>query len=50
MIRMKPIDVRSSSYATYRLDSNAKYTKVQICDHVRILKYKIVFAKGYAPN
>ena len=27
-----------------------KNTKFKVGDHVRILKYKIIFAKGYAPN
>ena len=27
-----------------------KDPKVKVGDHVRISKYKIIFAKGYAPN
>ena len=49
-IRMKPIDVKSGNYAKYNVDSNAKDAKFKISDHVRILKYKKIFAKGYAPN
>ena len=48
--KMKPINVRSGSYAEYSIDSNAKDDKYKIDDHVRISKYKNNFAKGYAPN
>ena len=49
-IKMKPIDVKSNSYAEYSADSNEKDSKFKVGDHVRILKYKIIFAKGYTPN
>ena len=49
-IKMKPIDVKSDSYAEYNVDSNDKDPKFKIGDHVRISKYKNVFAKGYTPN
>ena len=47
---MKPIDVTSDSYAEYNEDSNKKNPKFKVGDHVRISKYKNIFAKGYAPN
>ena len=47
---MKPIDVKYNSYAEYSVESNEKDTKFKIGDHVRISKYKNIFAKGYAPN
>ena len=47
---MKPIDVKSDSYAEYNVYSNAKDPKFKIGDHVRISKYKNIFAKGYTPN
>ena len=47
---MKPIDVKSDSYAEYNVGSNAKYSKFKIGDHVRISKHKNIFAKGHAPN
>ena len=47
---MKPIDVKSNSYAEYNVDSNEKDPKFQVDDHVRISKYKNIFAKGYVPN
>ena len=49
-IEMKPIDVKSDSYAEYNVDSNDKDPKFKVSDHVRISKYKNIFAKGYAPN
>ena len=44
-IKMEPIDVKPSSYAEYNVDSNEKDPKFQAGDHVRILKYKNIFAK-----
>ena len=49
-IKMKPMDVKSDSYAKYNEDSNKKDPKFKVDDHVRISKYKNIFAKGYAPN
>ena len=43
---MKPIDVKSDSYAEYNVDSNAKDSKFKIGAHVIILKQKNIFAKG----
>ena len=47
---MKPIDVKSNSYAKYNVDSSNKDLKFKMGDHVRISKYKNIFAKGYTPN
>ena len=49
-IKMKPTDVTSDSYAEYNEDSNKKNPKFKVGDHVKISKYKNIFAKGYAPN
>ena len=49
-IKMKPIDFTSDSYAECNEDSNEKDTKFKIGDHVRISKYKNIFAKGYTQN
>ena len=49
-IKMKPIDVKSDSFAEYNEESNEKTPKFRVGDHVRISKYKNGFAKGYAPN
>ena len=50
IIGMKPIDVKCGSYAEYSVDSNEKDPKFKVSDHVRILKYKNIFAKGCNPN
>ena len=47
---MKPIDVTDDSYAEYNEDFNKKDPKFKVGDHVRISKYKNIFAKGYTQN
>ena len=47
---MKPIVVKSDSFAEYNEESNKKDPKFKLGDHVRISKYKDIFAKGYGPN
>ena len=49
-IKMKPKDVTDNFLAEYNEESNEKDSKFKIVDHVRISKYKNIFAKGYAPN
>ena len=49
-IKMKPIDNTDDSYAEYNEDFNKKDPKFKVGDHVRISKYKNIFATGYAPN
>ena len=49
-IKMKTADDTSDSYAKYNENSNEKDLKFKVSDHVRILKYKNIFAKGYTPN
>ena len=49
-IKLKPIDVTGVSYAEYNEDFNKKDPKFKVGDHVRISKYKNIFAKGYTPN
>ena len=49
-IKIKPIDVTNDSYAEYNKESNEKGPKFKVNDHVRISKYKNIFAKGYVPN
>ena len=49
-IKMKPIDFTNDSYVEYNEDSNKKGPKFKVNDHVRISKYKNIFAKGYVPN
>ena len=50
IIKMKPIDVTDDSHAEYNEDFNKKDPKFKVGDHVRISKYKNIFAKGYTPN
>ena len=49
-IKMEPIDVKSDSFAEYNEEYNEKDPKFKVGDHVRISKYKNVFAKDYKPN
>ena len=49
-IKMKPINVEDDSFAEYNEQSNEKYPKFKVGDHVRISKFKNIFAKGYTPN
>ena len=49
-IKMNPVDVKSDLFAEYNEESNEKDPKFRVGDHVRISKYKNIFAKGYAPN
>ena len=49
-IKMKPIDVTDDSYVEYNEGFSKKGPKIKVNDHVRISKYKNIFAKGYVPN
>ena len=49
-LKVKPIDVKSDSFAEYNEESNEKDPKFKVGDHVRISKYQNIFAKGYTPN
>ena len=49
-IKMKPIDAGDDSFAEYNEKSNEKDPKFKVGDHVRISKFKNVFAKGYTTN
>ena len=49
-IKMKPIDVTDDYFAECNEESNKKDPKFKVGDHVRISKYKNIFAKGYTPN
>ena len=44
-INMKPIEVTDDSYAEYNEHFNKKDPKYKFGDHVRISKYKYIFAK-----
>ena len=49
-IKMKPIDVKDNRYINFKKEINNKDPKFKVGDHVRISKYKNIFAKGYMPN
>ena len=49
-IKMKPIDVKSDSFAEYNEESNENDPKFKVGDHVRISKYKNIFVKGSTLN
>ena len=49
-IKMKPIDVKDNTYNNIDREVNNKDPKFKVGDHVRISKYKYIFAKGYTPN
>ena len=49
-IKMKPIDVKDNTYINTSKEINNKDPKFKVGDHVRISKYKNIFAKGYMPN
>ena len=50
VIKMKPVDVKDNTYIDSMQCSNDKDPKFKVGDHVRISKYKNIFAKGYTPN
>ena len=47
---MKPIEVKDNTYIDSIKEMNDKGRKFKVGDHVRISKYKIIFAKGYTLN
>ena len=49
-IKMKPTDVKDYTYINFKKDVNDKDPKFKVADHVRISKYKNIFAKRYTPN
>ena len=49
-IKMKPTDVKDNTHIDFGKDVNNNDPKFKVGDHVRISKYKIIFAKSYIPN
>ena len=45
---MKLVDVNSNTYVDFDIENNEKDPKFEAGDHVRISKYKNIFAKIYA--
>ena len=49
-IKMKAVDVKSSTYIDFNKENNKEAPKFKVGDHVRISRYKHIFAKGYTSN
>ena len=49
-IKMKPAEVKQNVYFDFSEKVNSEDSKFKVSNHVRISKYKIIFAKGYTPN
>ena len=48
--KIKPIDVKDNTYINLDKEVNDKNPKFKVGDHVRISKYKNIFAKDYTQN
>ena len=49
-IKMNSINVKSGKYIDFNQENNMEDPKFEVDNHVRISKYKNIFANGYAPN
>ena len=49
-MKIKPVDVEDKTYIDFEKEVNDKDPIFKVGDHVRISKYKIIFAKGYTSN
>ena len=47
---MKPVAVKDNTHINFSKLSNDKDLKFKIGDHIRISKYKNIFAEGYTSN
>ena len=47
---MKPVEVKDDTYINFKKEVNDEDPKFKVGDHIRISKYKNIFAKGYTPN
>ena len=47
---MKPIEGKDNTYIESMKKVNDKNPKFRVGDHIRISKYKNIFARGYTPN
>ena len=50
IIQTKPADVKVNKYINIKKEVDDKDPKFKVGNHVRISKYKNIFAKGYTPN
>ena len=49
-IKIKSVDIKDNTYIDFNKEVNDKDPKFKVDDHVRISKYKNIFAEGYTPN
>ena len=49
-IKIKPADVKPSMYIEFNKENYKEGPKFKVGNHIRISKYKNIFAKGYVPN
>ena len=49
-IKMKPTEVKDNTYIDSIKEVNDKDPKFKVGDHIRISKYKNIFAERYTPN
>ena len=49
-ITMKPVDVKDNTNIDFKKEVKDRDPKFKVNDHVRISKYKTIFAKGYTSN
>ena len=49
-IKMKRADVKDNTYTDFNKEVNDKDPKFKVGDHVRISKYKNIFAKGFTSD
>ena len=49
-IKMKPVDVKNNTYIDFKKEVNDRDPKFKVGDHIRISKYKNIFAKRYILN
>ena len=49
-IKIKVVDVNSSTYTDFNVKNNSKNSKFKIIECIRISKYQNMFAKGHIPN
>ena len=49
-IKMKPIVVKDNTYIGFIKTDNDKDPTFKVGGHIRISKYRSIFAKGYTPN
>ena len=48
--KINPLDIKSNTYINFNKENKKENPKFEVNDCKRILKYKKIFSKGYAPN